>query len=61
MGDLVDDAPGCLHSCSTPGIIDAEVFSQPEFMEYAAKKLVLVGVDFPKGFTLPEATKKQNG
>src|SRR5215213_4076122 len=40
--------------------LDAEVFSQPEFKEYAAKKLVLVEVDFPRGFKLPEATKKQN-
>jgi protein disulfide-isomerase len=40
--------------------LDAEVFSQPEFKEYAAKKLVLVEVDFPKTFKLPDATKKQN-
>ena len=40
--------------------LDAEVFSQQEFKDYAAKKLVLVELDFPKGFKLPEATKKQN-
>lgn len=40
--------------------LDAEVFSQQAFKDYAAKKLVLVEVDFPKGFKLPEATQKQN-
>jgi protein disulfide-isomerase len=40
--------------------LDAEIFSQQEFKEYAAKKLVLVELDFPKGFQLPDATKKQN-
>ena len=40
--------------------LDAEVFSQQEFKDYAAKKLVLVEVDFPHGFKLPEATQKQN-
>jgi protein disulfide-isomerase len=40
--------------------LDAEVFSQKEFKDYAAKKLVLVEVDFPHGFKLPEATQKQN-
>ncbi len=40
--------------------LDAEVFSQKEFKDYAAKHLVLVEVDFPHGFKLPDATKKQN-
>ena len=40
--------------------LDAEVFSQQEWKDYAAKKLVLVEVDFPHGFKLPEATQKQN-
>ncbi len=40
--------------------LDAEVFSQQGWKDYAAKKLVLVEVDFPRGFQLPEATKKQN-
>ena len=40
--------------------LDAEVFSQQEFKDYAAKRLVFVEVDFPKGFKLPDATQKQN-
>ena len=40
--------------------LDAEVFSQQEFKDYATKHLVLVEVDFPHGFKLPDATKKQN-
>ena len=40
--------------------LDAEVFSQQAFKDYAAKKLVLVEVDFPKGFKLPEKVAKQN-
>jgi thioredoxin-related protein len=40
--------------------LDKEVFSQPAWKEYAAKHLVLVEVDFPRGFQLPEGTKKQN-
>lgn len=40
--------------------LDKEVFSQPAWKDYAAKHLVLVEVDFPRGFKLPDATKKQN-
>jgi protein disulfide-isomerase len=40
--------------------LDAEVFSQQASKDYAAKHLVLVEVDFPRSFQLPEATKKQN-
>ena len=40
--------------------LDAEVFSQQAWKDYAAKHLVLVEVDFPHSFQLPEATKKQN-
>lgn len=40
--------------------LDAEVFSQQAWKDYAGKKLVLVEVDFPRGFQLSEATKKQN-
>ena len=40
--------------------LDAEVFSTQEFKDYAAKHLVLVEVDFPHGFKLPDAVKKQN-
>ena len=40
--------------------LDKEVFSQPEFKEYAAKNLVLMEVDFPQ--TKPQAAniKSQN-
>jgi thioredoxin-related protein len=34
-----------------------EVFSTPEFTEYAQKNLVLVEVDFPKHKAIPEAEK----
>ena len=37
-----------------------EVFSQPEFKEYASKALVLVQVDFPRGKPQSDALKKQN-
>lgn len=40
--------------------LDKEVFSQQAWKDYAAKNLVLVEVDFPRSFQLPEATKKQN-
>ena len=40
--------------------LDAEVFSQPAWKEYAAKHLVLVELDFPRGFQLPAETKAQN-
>jgi protein disulfide-isomerase len=40
--------------------LDKEVFSQQAWKDYAAKHLVLVEVDFPRGFQLPDATKKQN-
>lgn len=40
--------------------LDAEVFSKQEFKDYAAKRLVLVEVDFPQRSQLPAATKKQN-
>jgi protein disulfide-isomerase len=37
-----------------------EVFSQPEFIEYAKKNLVLVEVDFPTKKKLSDAQKKAN-
>ena len=40
--------------------LDKEVFSQPEFVEYANKNLVLVKVDFPRKTTLAAPEKKQN-
>ena len=40
--------------------LDAEVFSQQAWKDYAAKHLVLVELDFPRGFQLAAETKKQN-
>lgn len=40
--------------------IDKEIFSQPEFQEYAAKNLELVELDFPHKKTLPAHVQKQN-
>lgn len=41
--------------------LNKEVFSKPEFAEYAKKNLVLVEVDFPKRKQLGEEQKKANG
>jgi protein disulfide-isomerase len=40
--------------------LDREVFSQPAFKEYAAKNLVLLDVDFPRGKRLTAAQTSQN-
>jgi thioredoxin-related protein len=40
--------------------LNREVFSKPEFAEYAKKNLVLVEVDFPVKKQLPEQLKKDN-
>jgi thioredoxin-related protein len=40
--------------------LDAEVFSQPAFQEYAATNLVAVLVDFPRRAPQSEALKAQN-
>jgi thioredoxin-related protein len=40
--------------------LDKEVFSQKEFKDFAADKLVLLKLDFPRRKTLPDETKKQN-
>jgi len=40
--------------------LDAEVFSQKAFREYAEKNLVCVKIDFPRRISLPEDLKKQN-
>ena len=40
--------------------LDREVFSTPEFQEYAKKNLVLVELDFPRQKTMAPETKKQN-
>lgn len=40
--------------------LNKEVFSTPEFAEYAKKNLVLVEVDFPRKKALSDAQKKAN-
>jgi thioredoxin-related protein len=40
--------------------LNKEVFSKPEFEEYAKKNLVLVEVDFPRNKKMSEAQKKAN-
>ena len=40
--------------------LDKEVFEQQAWKDFAAKKLVLVKVDFPRRIQLPAATKAQN-
>lgn len=40
--------------------LDREVFSKPQFKEYASKNLVLVELDFPKRKPVPDAIKLQN-
>jgi thioredoxin-related protein len=40
--------------------LGAEVFSKPQFQEYAAKNLVLVELDFPRYKQQGDAVKKQN-
>ncbi|CAM3132377.1 thioredoxin family protein [Rariglobus hedericola] len=40
--------------------LDKEVFSQPEFVDYASKNLVLLKLDFPREKELPAAQKAQN-
>lgn len=40
--------------------LDREVFSQPEFKDYASKNLVLVELDFPRKKELSTETRKQN-
>ena len=41
-------------------LLDREVFSKPQFKEYASKNLVLVEVDFPKMKPMSEAMRAQN-
>ncbi len=41
-------------------VLDREVFSRPQFKEYADKNLVLVEVDFPRGKTQTNTVKMQN-
>jgi thioredoxin-related protein len=40
--------------------LDKEVFSKPEFADYASKNLVLVEVDFPRSKPQSDAQKKAN-
>ena len=40
--------------------LDKEVFSKKEFQDYAAEKLVLVKVDFPRTTKLAPELEKQN-
>jgi thioredoxin-related protein len=40
--------------------LNKEIFSKPEFAEYAAKNLVLVEVDFPRGKKQSAELKKAN-
>src|SRR5436189_5131189 len=41
-------------------LLDREVFSKPQFKEYASKNLVLVELDFPKTKPVSEAIRRQN-
>jgi protein disulfide-isomerase len=41
-------------------MLEKEVFSKPQFKEYASKNLVLVELDFPKRKPVPDALKIQN-
>lgn len=40
--------------------LNREVFSQPEFKEYASKNLILLAIDFPRRKEQSVALKKQN-
>jgi len=40
--------------------LNREVFTKPEFQEYAHQKLILLEVDFPRARQLPAAEKSQN-
>jgi len=41
-------------------MLEKQVFSQPEFAEYAVKNVVLVKIDFPRRKPLPEAQQAAN-
>ncbi len=40
--------------------LNAEVFSKPEFQEYASKNLVLLEIDFPRAKEQSQTLRKQN-
>jgi protein disulfide-isomerase len=46
--------------CGWCKLLDREVFSNPQFKEYASKNLVLVEVDFPKMKALSDTLRTQN-
>ena len=46
--------------CGWCVLLDREVFSKPQFKEYASKNLVLIEIDFPKRKPVPDALRKQN-
>lgn len=46
--------------CPPCMMLEKQVFSQPEFATYAARKLVLVRVDFPRRKPLPAAQQAAN-
>ena len=41
--------------------LDAEVFEKSDFKDYAKQNLVLVKLDFPRGFSLKKKIAEQNG
>ena len=41
-------------------LLDREIFSKPQFKEYASKNLVLVELDFPKMKSVSAETRAQN-
>lgn len=40
--------------------LDADVFTKPEFKEWAEKNVVLLEVDFPRRMQIPEKNRSQN-
>jgi thioredoxin-related protein len=40
--------------------MQAEIFSKPQFQDYAAKNLILVELDFPRAKVLSDTIRKQN-
>lgn len=40
--------------------LDADVFSKPEFKDWAKKNVVLLEVDFPRRFQIPQKNQSQN-
>lgn len=40
--------------------LDADVFTKPEFKEWAKKNVVLLELDFPRRFQIPQKNQQQN-